>query len=196
MRKTILFAAIVLTVFITAFISCTNSSAVAEKNSLTIDNAERVKRGDYLVSAMGCDDCHSPKQMGAHGPEIIPALRLSGYPSNRPVPSADTNVVKSGWAMFGGDLTSSVGMWGMSFAANLTSDATGIGNWKEEQFINAIRHGKYKGLDNARDLLPPMPWFAYKNLNDDDLKSIYAYLKTIPAVKNVPPAPVPFNKIK
>jgi Cytochrome c len=195
MRKTILIIAIVATGVVAAVISCTNSTAVPEKNSLDA-NAERVKRGEYLVNGMGCDDCHSPKKMGAHGPEIIPELRLSGYPGNRPQAKADTNVVKQGWALFGPDLTSFVGMWGMSFAANLTSDATGIGNWKEEQFINAIRHGKYKGLDAGRDLLPPMPWFAYKNMTDEDLKSIFAWLKTTRPVKNVVPAPVPFTALK
>lgn len=196
MRKIIFATTFMLAVAALAITACNNGQDKTEKGSVNNDSSALVKRGEYLVNAMGCDDCHSPKRMGAHGPEIIPELRLSGYPSDRPIQSADTNMVKKGWAMFGADLTSSVGMWGMSFAANLTSDATGIGNWKEEQFINAIRHGKYKGLDAGRDLLPPMPWFAYRNLNDDDLKSVFAYLKTIPPVKNVPPAPVPFTQVK
>ena len=41
---------------------------------------EKVKRGEYLVSVIGCDDCHSPKRMGKHEPEIIHELRLSGAP--------------------------------------------------------------------------------------------------------------------
>jgi hypothetical protein len=94
------------------------------------------------------------------------------------------------------DLTSAVGPWGQSFASNLTPDGTGIGNWKEEQFIKAIREGKYKGLDNTRPLLPPMPWVAYKNLTDDDLKSIFAYLKSLPPVKNAVPAPIAFSELK
>ena len=77
----------------------------------------------------------------------------------------------------------------MSFAANLTSDDTGIGNWTEENFMRALRKGKFKGLEGSRDLLPPMPWFVYKNMTDEDLKSIYAYLKTVPAVENVVPSP-------
>jgi hypothetical protein len=102
---------------------------------------------------------------------------------------ADTSVVKKGWVLFGPDLTSAVGPWGMSFAANLTSDETGTGNWTEENFLRAIRKGKYKGLETSRPLLPPMPWFAYKNMNDEDLKSIFAYLKTTKPVENVVPAP-------
>jgi hypothetical protein len=106
-----------------------------------------------------------------------------------------TDAVKEGWMLFGSDLTTAVGVWGQSYAANLTSDATGIGNWKEEQFIKAIREGKFKGLDNTRPLLPPMPWFVYKNLTDDDLKSIFAFLKSTKPVKNVVPEPKPFNKL-
>jgi hypothetical protein len=97
--------------------------------------------------------------------------------------------------LFSDDLTTAVGAWGQSFAANLTSDATGTGNWKEEQFIKAIRDGKYKGLDNTRPLLMPMPWFVYKNLTDDDLKSIFAFLQTTNPVKNVVPAPRSFTQL-
>lgn len=198
MRKTVLNLAVV--TIITAiialvFIACSDSSASEKKKSIAMTEAEKVQRGSYLVNAIGCDDCHSPKEITAAGFEIIPELRLSGYQSANHSPKADSNVVKEGWLLFGGDLTTAVGPWGQSFAANLTSDATGIGNWKEEQFIKAIREGKYKGLDNTRPLLPPMPWFVYKNLTDDDLKSIFAFLKSTNPVKNVVPAPKPFNKL-
>lgn len=182
-------------VAISLFMSCKSSSGETKKTSP--DSALTfVSRGEYLVNAMGCDDCHSPKRMGANGPEIIPELRFSGYPSDRPVAIADSATIKKGWAMFGPDLTSAAGPWGMSFAANLTSDATGIGNWKEEQFITAIRKGKSKGLENNRSLLPPMPWLSYRNLSDEDLKSIYAYLKSTKPVNNVVPAPKLFSELK
>jgi hypothetical protein len=38
-------------------------------------------------------------------------------------------------------------------------------------------------------LMPPMPWQNYVNMNDDDLVAIFAYLRSIPAVKNVVPRP-------
>lgn len=196
MRQSIFALLFVISAIAIAVVSCNSSQDKAEKSTVTYDSAALIKRGEYLVSSVGCDDCHSPKRMGAHGPELIPELRLSGYPADRPVQSADTNVVKKGWALFGPDLTSAVGQWGMSFAANLTSDSTGIGAWKEEQFLTAIRHGKSKGLETNRDLLPPMPWFVYKNMNDEDLKSIFAYLKTTKPVKNVVPAPIAFNNVK
>ena len=90
--------------------------------------------------------------------------------------------------MLGGDLTSAVGPWGMSFAANITSSETGIGNWTEENFIRAIRKGKFKGLEGSRDLLPPMPWFAYKNMTDEDIKSVFAFLQSTKPVENIVPA--------
>jgi hypothetical protein len=189
MRKLLFIAPLLALGIAASVLSCTTTQANPEIKMTTLDSAEKVKRGEYLVSIIGCDDCHSPKRMGPMGPEIIPELRLSGYPSKRPIMKADANVVNQGWAMFVPDLTSSVGPWGMSFSANITSDETGIGNWTEENFLRAIREGKYKGLESSRPLLPPMPWFIYKNMKDDDLKSIFAYLKTIKPVENVVPAP-------
>ncbi len=45
--------------------------------------------------------------------------------------------------------------------------------WTEAQFLKAIREGKYKGLDNTRPLLPPMPWQEYRNASDEDLKAVF-----------------------
>jgi hypothetical protein len=91
--------------------------------------------------------------------------------------------------------TAFVGPWGISYAANLTSDESGIGAWTEAQFFKAIRQGKYKGMDNSRPLLPPMPWNVYANATDDDLKAIFAYLKSTPPVNNVVPAPRSLQEI-
>ena len=195
MRRTILNAAAIMAIIAVVFAAYSDSAASDNKKSIAMTKEEMVERGTYLVNTMGCDDCHSPKRMGPNGPEIIPELRLSGYPADRPLTKADTNVVKKGWMLLSDDLTTAVGFWGQSFAANLTSDATGTGNWKEEQFIKALREGKYKGLDNTRPLLLPMPWFVYKNLTDDDLKSIFAFLQTTNPVKNVVPAPRPFTQL-
>lgn len=172
--------------------ACTDTTSDKKVDTASTPSAtditQRVQRGEYLVNVIGCDDCHSPKKMGAQGPEIIPDLRFSGYPSTRSIQKPDSNILKQGWILMGGDFTSFFGAWGMSFAANITSDETGIGNWTEENFIVAIRKGKYKGLEGSRDLLPPMPWFSYKNMTDEDLKSVFAYLKSTKPVKNLVPA--------
>ena len=89
-------------------------------------------------------------------------------------------------------LTAWAGPWGVSFTANLTSDKeTGLGEWTEETFIQTIRTGKHQGQPNGRDILPPMPWFYFKEATDEDLKAIWAYLRSIPPVKNQVPLPVP-----
>ena len=56
-------------------------------------------------------------------------------------------------------------------------------------FIKTIREGKHQG--EGRPLLPPMPWQEYANMTDDDLKAVWAYLRSIPAINNPVPDPVP-----
>lgn len=178
--------------FLLAIASCsTNETAAPNPPVAAVSPDSLVKRGSYLVTTMGCDDCHSPKIMGPQGPALDRAHRLSGYPADRPVGKIDASVLKEGWTLFGPDLTSAVGPWGVSFAANITSDSTGIGAWSEAQFAKAMRHGKSKGLDNNRMLLPPMPWQNFKDLTDEDLSALFAFLKSTKPVRNAVPAPVP-----
>jgi len=153
MRKTIFIITAIFFGVIALLIGCCTSSEKKEQPAI-ISKDSMIKRGAYLITISGCDDCHSPKKMGPHGPEIDMERRLSGFPANRPMPQFDSNIVKKGIAMFNEDLTSAAGPWGVSFAANLTSDATGAGSWPEENFIRAIRKGKFKGHENGRSLLP------------------------------------------
>lgn len=146
-----------------------------------------VKHGQYLVSIMGCNDCHSPKLMGPNGLYPDPDRLLSGHPADMPLGKYDEATAKN-WILFNPVLTAIVGPWGVSYTANITSDSTGIGGWTEQQFFKAIREGKSKGLDNTRPLLPPMPWQEYANCKDEDLRAIFAYLKSTRPVKNVVPA--------
>ena len=91
---------------------------------------------------------------------------------------------------FGATMTSWAGPWGVSFTRNLTPDKeTGLGDWTEQNFVETIRTGRRMG--KGRELLPPMPVQAFKNMTDEDLKSIFAYLKTIPTIKNKVPEPLP-----
>lgn len=188
MRKSI-FIVSAIAAIITGIVACNSKAGNNKPTTAALDSTGLVKRGEYLVNAMGCDDCHSPKRMGEHGPELIPELRFSGFPHEGKLPPANTTEIKKGWMMFAPDLTSSVGPWGQSYAANISGDESGIGNWSEKNFFTAIRKGKYKGLENSRDLLPPMPWFVYKNLNDEDIRSIFYFLKATKPVKNIVPGP-------
>ncbi len=149
-----------------------------------------IKRGEILVNAVGCNDCHSPKKMTDRGPIPDPDLLLSGHPASEKLGIYDSETAKS-FLLFSPGLTASIGPWGTSFAANLTPDDTGIGSWTEAQFFTAIKHGKYKGMEDGRMLMPPMPWQSIAMLPDEDLKAIFAYLKSIKPVQNIVPSPIP-----
>lgn len=149
------------------------------------------KWGEHLVLITGCNDCHTPKKMTDKGPTFDWDLMLSGHPAKIPAPDVDRKINESKGLVTTQTLTSWVGPWGVSFAANLTSDATGIGNWQFNNFLTAIRHGKFKGIESGRDLLPPMPWDMYKNMTDEELQAVFAFLKSTKPIQNVVPDPLP-----
>ncbi len=146
-------------------------------------------RGAYLVKVMVCNDCHTPFAMGPNGPEPDMTRMLSGHPQDLVMPPAP--VLGEGpwvWSAAGTN-TAFSGPWGVSFTANLTPDEeTGLGRWTEETFVQAIRTGRHEGV--GRPILPPMPWPMYRNATDEDLKAIFAYLQTIPAIRNRVPQPI------
>lgn len=152
-------------------------------------HADPVARGEYLVTIGGCHDCHTPWVMGAKGPEPDMTRMLSGHPADLEMPPAPAAVGPWLWSAAGTN-TAFAGPWGVSFAANLSPDEnTGTGIWTEDIFINTIRSGRHWG--QSRPLLPPMPWFNYAKMTDDDLKAVFAYLRSIPPVYNTVPQPLP-----
>jgi hypothetical protein len=196
-KNNLIFLVLAATSYALYITACTNSNQKSNTDNAVVaaKPEDIVNHGKYLVTVMGCNDCHSPKRMGANGPEVIPELMLSGYPSDRPIVKFEDKMIKTGFAMFYPDLTAAAGPWGVSFAANLTPDETGIGTWTEEQFKNAFMHGKYMGLEGTRMLLPPMPWFNFTSLTNDDAHAIFMYLKSIKPVKNAVPPPVTPDKM-
>lgn len=187
--KKVLFTLTTFTAIITlVLIACNEKPKIAD-GTIIISQDSLIKRGSYLVTAMGCDDCHTPKKMTGQGPEPDLSKRFSGHIANEPIGKVDPSVLKEGWILFNMGLTAFVGPWGISYAANISSDATGIGNWSEEQFFTAIRQGKSKGIAEARPLLPPMPWQQYRNLSDTDLKAIFSFLKSTTPQENRVPGP-------
>jgi mono/diheme cytochrome c family protein len=135
----------------------------------------QVERGRYLVRITGCHDCHSPKVQG-----MTPDLtrELSGRPATTPLPSPTKGEVHASL-----DLTAWTGPWGYSVASNLTPDpATGLGTrYTEAAFIATMRTGK---KPNGTPIMPPMPSEVYQNMTDEDLRAIFAYLKTIKPIRN------------
>lgn len=153
--------------------------------------AEEIQYGKYLVDMAGCHDCHSPKVFTAEGIPMPDSKRLlSGHPAESVLPDFDPGLVAPGkWVLFSPDLTAAVGPWGITCAANLTpNDQTGIGLWTEEVFIKALKTGKHMGA--GRPIMPPMPWQNLSNLKSEDYAAIFAYLKSLPPIKNMVPVPI------
>jgi hypothetical protein len=150
---------------------------------------DQIEHGRLLIIGGGCHDCHSPKTMTPTGPVVDETLILSGHPESAGVTppfkgdagpySTHTNDHLTAWS----------GAWGVSYAANITPDEnTGIGIWTEDMFLTAMKEGKHMGT--SRPILPPMPWNFIGQLPDEDLKAMYAYLKSIPPIRNRVPVPL------
>jgi mono/diheme cytochrome c family protein len=163
-------------------------AGVSQEASAPATDAARVKRGQYLVGIMGCHDCHTPWAMGATGPAPDMTRMLSGHPAQMALPPAPAPV--GPWiGHVAATNTAWAGPWGVSFTANLTPDKdTGLGEWTEEMFVATIRTGRRQG--KGRVILPPMPISQYKTATDEDLKDIFRYLQSIPAVRNKVPTPI------
>jgi hypothetical protein len=72
-----------------------------------------------------------------------------------------------------------------AYSSNITPDPeTGIGKWSDAQVVLAIREGR---RPDGSLIGPPMPFGLYRSLSDNDVQAIVAYLRSVPAVKNVVP---------
>ena len=185
------FALTVLIIALAGSVFFSNQSVSKQKKSKP--NAALIKRGKYLVTIAGCNDCHSPKVFTKMGPMPDETRLLSGHPANDKLPPVPPGVVAASpdkWGALGsGDFTGWVGPWGTSYTANLTPDQeTGLGTWTEGMFIGALRKGKHMGV--GRDILPPMPWPMYGQMTTDDLKAVFAYLQSLPPISNAVPDPL------
>lgn len=180
-------AMISLTVVATSY----GSRPAKHVDQAAIQKAAQVKRGEYLVTIGGCNDCHTPWIMGKEGHPVPDMSRaLSGHPKQFRI-EKQARLEGDRWGYAGAATnTAFSGPWGVSFAANLTPDRnTGIGIWTPEIFRNTIRNGRHWGV--ARPLLPPMPWFNYSKMTDDDLNAVFAYLRTLKPIDNEVPQPLP-----
>ncbi len=125
------------------------------------DESDVVNYGRYLVTGGACIECHTPADKG----KIIEARAFSGGREFQFIAGA---VVRS---------------------ANITCDKeTGIGDWTEEMFVNRFK--AYADSAYQAPVVSPtekntiMPWMMYSHMKEPDLKAIYAFLKTLPPIKN------------
>lgn len=164
---------------------CVPVVAAAQGKAKAPAKSKQVQRGEYLVTVGGCNDCHTPLKMGPTGPEPDMTRMLSGHPETMQMGAAPAP--QGPWLVtVSATNTAWQGPWGTTYCANLTPDETGVlKGVTEQQFIQIMRTGKHLG--QGRPILPPMPWFNYGKMTDDDLKSVFAFLRQIPPVKNKVP---------
>jgi mono/diheme cytochrome c family protein len=150
--------------------------------------SDKVARGRYLVSTAGCHDCHTPFKPTANGAEPDMSRMLSGHPQDLKMPPAPVLPAGPWMVVSAGTNTAWSGPWGVSFTANLTPDPdTGLGQWTVQDFKNTIRTGRHMG--RGRAILPPMPIPVYNNMTDADLEAVFAFLQTVPPIRNKVPEP-------
>lgn len=157
----------------------------AEAPAAKTGSAAQIKRGEYLVTIAGCHDCHTPMKMTPLG--LMPDFErsLMGHPPEAPDPTGTPG--KSDLALTGSDLTSWKMPYGLVYSRNLTPHKSGLGEWTEAQFIKSLREGRHQG--EGRPLLAPMPWPSTAAMTEEDLKALYAYLRTIKPINNTVPDP-------
>jgi mono/diheme cytochrome c family protein len=122
------------------------------------DGADQLTHGRYLVETVaGCGNCHTPHL--ADG-SLDPSMAFAGaFVIEEPVFKA--------------------------YARNITPDMeTGIGSWTDDEIVNAIRNGQKR---DGTFYGPPMSFGWYKRMSDTDVRAIVAYLRTVPAIRNVVP---------
>lgn len=131
-----------------------------------------VRRGEQLVAIEGCNDCHTPLKTSLEGPVPDTSRLLSGHPEELEVPT-----------------TAFEAPWGTAFPANLTPDReTGLGDWTDQNFIQTMRTGRHLGTGRAL----AKHWPAATKRTDAELRAIYLYLRSIPAIRNHVPPPRSF----
>jgi len=126
--------------------------------SSSSDDAQLLARGEYLVEGIaGCGNCHSSRTPEG---EFVEGMEYAGnFVIEEPIFRA--------------------------YAPNITPDMrTGIGSWSDEEIIRAVREGV---RPDGQILGPPMSFPFYRDISDNDMRAIVAYLRTVPAVEHEVP---------
>jgi mono/diheme cytochrome c family protein len=123
------------------------------------DRADRAQYGKYLTTIAGCEDCHTPTEKG----QPIPGMAFAG----------------------GQEFPSTIGR---VLTANITPHPdTGIGKWDEAFFLKKFADYKEYAANGTPRMTGPeqftlMPWLDFSGMQPEDLRAIYAYLRTVKPV--------------
>lgn len=161
--------------------------SAALPGSADADAAMR-QRGAYLMTVLDCHGCHSPRDERGG---MIPGRELTGHPEGAPLPEWSPSMLeRNALVTIAPTLTAYAGPFGVSVAPNLTPDKeTGIGTLTADELIRSWRTGTHWKHD--RPVMPPMPVPAYAGLTDQDIRSLHAFLMTLPPVRNKAPESQP-----
>lgn len=125
------------------------------------NDADMVKRGEYLVTIMDCGGCHTPR--GPNGAPIVEA------------------------GLSGGNVGFEIPGMGIFWPSNLTPDDTGLGDWSAEDIIATLKTGT---RPDGRVLAPVMPWPSFAQLAEEDVTAIAAYLKVLAPAASTASEPI------
>lgn len=167
MRKFLKFLGILLVIIIIAVAGIAAYVKLALPNvgdapNLKVEaTPERVKRGEYLANhVMICMDCHSSRDWNTFSGPLV-----------------------AGTLGKGGEIFDArAGFPGTYYAPNITP--AGISNWTDGEIFRAITTGVRK---NGKPIFPVMPHHNYGKLDEEDIKSVIAYVRSLPAIENKVP---------
>lgn len=121
-----------------------------------------LQKGKYLVTIAGCVGCHTNID-----------LKLLAF--------------KRDSLLAGGQLSNKPGNKFKVVSANITPDsATGIGAWTEDVFLAKFASYRNKEMyaHDPGKYNSEMPWSIFANMTDEDIRSIYRYLRTVKPIRN------------
>lgn len=139
-----------------------NTMPQKPKFSKRPDESSKIDFGKYLVTMAGCAECHTKQEKG------------------KPLPGMD----------FAGGFEFKMPTGGIVSSVNITPDMeTGIGKLTEDEFVSFFKQfSKDSGYVAPKvekgKLNTPMPWTMYGNMKAEDLKAIYAYLRTVKPINH------------
>ena len=135
--------------------------------------AAQIDRGRYLtINVLQCVDCHSERDWSLYGGPPVEPIGAGRACMDRNTPTAGVNVGQENFP-------------GVLCIRNITPEVeTGIGGWTDGELIRAIREGVDR---NGEGLFPIMPYFVYRDLADDDVQAVVAYLRSMEPVRSERP---------
>ncbi len=139
----------------------------------------QLAHGKYIATIAGCTSCHTPDKPEYQNLQTLTLEQIKTL-------AFDGGNALDNEKFLAGGRAFDLGPAGVVFTLNLTPDEeTGLGTWTDEQIKIAIKTGLSA---NGRTLFPVMPYHVYNSMADEDVNAVVAYLRSVKAVKNTPPA--------